>query len=101
MNIEQSSDEETQQTEGKVTEKNIKVLCSTSKDLALSQNCQNIELYQRSSNFAQSSKNGHELINHSHGDVEQSESFIRDTILEQQSINEKKQAKRGDIHSIK
>lgn len=37
-----------------------------------------------------------EDCNHSSTDIDQSDSFLRDTMLEQQNLNEKKQAKRGN-----
>lgn len=94
--MEQSSDEETPKTESS-TDKNAPNSDSTSKDLPLSTNFQQCNLSQSTANPVPKSKNDDESMNPLVNDVEQSDSFIRDTMLEHQNIDEKRRAKRGSF----
>lgn len=86
--LEHSSDEETQPNSNKADQSSH----ANSKDLPLPPNFQQANLCLYSSIPP---GNGEDCANHSSNDLEQSDSFIRDAILEQQNLNEKRLVKRG------
>lgn len=92
LHTEHSSDEDTQQIGYNNTSKDTP---SESISFPLSQK-QSI-VSQQTIDSNSKPKNGDEAITQSSNDVDQSDSFIRDTMLEQQNIDEKKQAKRGNF----
>lgn len=84
LSLEQSSDEEMQQTENN-TDKTIQNIVCTS---------------QQTNQIQSKPPNNNDDSHNQSADVEQSESFIRDTILEQQNRDEKRQIKRGILTII-
>lgn len=94
--MEQSSDEEMHEVN---VEKNPPSLISSSKDvsLPLNTNLQQVNLCQRPINSVVKTKDDDEPLCQSLNEFEQSDSFIRDAMLEQQNIDEKRQAKRGNF----
>lgn len=91
--MEHSSDEEMQQTKPN-NNKTAQNACAASKDLPLPPNCQqnNVQLH-----VSTPKTNEGSAVTQSSAEVDQSDSFIRDTILEQQNLDERKQVKRGNI----
>lgn len=96
LHMEQSSDEETPKTESG-NDKSAPNSDPTSKDLPLPPNFQQCNLSQSTANPVPKSKKDDESMNPLVNDVEQTDSFIRDTMLEQQNIDEKRQAKLGSF----
>lgn len=94
--MEQSSDEEMHEVDA---EKNPPSLISSSKDVSfpLNTNLQQVNLCQRPINSVVKTKDYDEPLCQSLNEFEQSDSFIRDAMLEQQNIDEKRQAKRGNF----
>lgn len=88
--LELSSDEEPQETEQ-----------NTNNDFSLNSYEQQQNVIQQSTPFsALKSKVPDDSTNHSSIDIEQSDSFIRDAMLEQQNRDEKRQIKRGIVSNF-
>lgn len=97
--LEASSDEEEQNDQRKVPKTQQQY--ATGKDLPLPANFQQANLQlQTSTTFSSKAQSNGSSLNTSVNEVDQSDSFIRDTILDQQNLEEKKQAKRGRRHII-
>lgn len=87
--LEQSSDEEPDEAEK-----------NANNDFSLNLHEQQKTVMQQSTPFSMlKSKVLDDSTNHSPTDIEQSDSFIRDAMLEQQNRDEKRQIKRGTIFS--
>lgn len=82
--LEHSSDEETSLDCNEKIDSNA---CNAPKDFQLPSTIENA-----TPNQIQTTEDS---VNHSTTDIDQSDSFIRDTILEQQNLNDKKLVKRG------
>lgn len=86
LHLEQSSDEEMQQTDNNIA--------NTTEMVDISQQVN------QDQSKAKSIINNCDALNQSSVDCEQSDSFIRDTMLEQQNRDEKRQIKRGMLQSL-
>lgn len=94
--MEHSSDEEVQQTKP-INNKTAQNACSSSKDPLLPPNLQQSNLQQQAPSIVATQKtNDGCAITPLSVDIDQSDSFIRDTILEQQNLDERKQVKRAE-----
>lgn len=94
--MEHSSDEEMQQTKP-INNKTAQNACSSSKDPLPPPNLQQPNLQQQAPNIVAAQKTDDGCaITPLPVDVDQSDSFIRDTILEQQNLDERKQVKRAE-----